>query len=366
LSLRFFDELGGFLPAGTFESFRADLHLNYAHASMVLVAAAPGAIAGNGFSIAADHHSRRVIASIGTFGYALALLGLAFGRSFAVFLAAGFALGLFATAMIDAGELALLDVAGEQAYDRLAHSYFISCIGDIAGPALLIAVTAIGFSWRVAFGVAALLMIGFGIWLATLPLPPPHAQPDLGGVRDGMRELLRTPAVWWVGACAFLVSPLDESFLAFLIAKLQQTNGMSLPAATLVATATIVGTAAGFGLAPRLRQASVSSGAVLLVAGAMIAGTAPWPPVIVVGALVFGFGLARAWMAVKIRAIAIRPERRGTVSAVVSTIEFTGFVLPLAAGVVADRYGLTAGLACYVAMAAVLVGVGYASKARAI
>jgi MFS family permease len=332
----------------------------------VLVAAAPGAIAGNGFSIAADHYSRRVIATIGTFGYALALFGFACGHSFAILLAAGFGLGLFATAMIDAGELALLDVAGEQAHDRLAHAYFISCIGDIAGPLLLIAVTAVGFSWRLAFGVAAVVIMAYGVWLATLPLPPPTAHVESESARNGLRELLRTPAVWWVGACAFLVSPLDEAFLAFLIAKLQRTNGMSLTAATIVATATIVGTAAGFGLAPRLRDPSVTRGALLLVGGAVVAGTAPWPPIIIGGALVFGFGLARAWMAVKIRAIAIRPDRRGTVSAVVSTIEFTGFVLPLAAGIVADRYGLTAGLACYVAMAAALVGVGYASKARAI
>jgi MFS family permease len=186
-------------------------------------------------------------------------------------------------------------------------------------------------------------------------------------VRDGVRDILRTPAVWWVGVCALLIAPLDESFLAFLIAKLQRTNGMSLTVATVVAMATIVGTGAGFALAPRLRAATLVRGAMLLTVGAIVCGLAPWTPVIVLGALVFGFGLARAWMAVKIRAIAIRPERRGTVSAVVSTIEFTGFVLPLAAGAIADRYGLTAGLGFYVLIAfSLLVVAGYARRARAI
>jgi hypothetical protein len=185
-------------------------------------------------------------------------------------------------------------------------------------------------------------------------------------VRDGLREIIRTPAVWWVGLCALLVSPLDEAFLAFLIAKLQRADGMSLAVATAISMATIVGSAIGFGLAPRLRTPSLVRGATMITLGALGAGLAPWPPMIVAGSLLFGFGIARAWMAVKIRAIAIWPERRGTVSAVVSTIEFTGFVLPFLAGIVADRYGLIAGLVCYVLIALALLAVAYASRARAI
>jgi MFS family permease len=333
---------------------------------LVLVAAAPGAIAGNVFAIAADHFSRRVIAAIGTFGFAATLLTFAVGQSFAVFLVAGFCLGLFATAMIDAGELALLDIAGEQSHERLAHSYFISCIGDLAGPLLLIVVSAIGFGWRGAFGIAAVVVTAFGVWIARLPLPPPTHHPEIGGVRDGLRDIVRMPAVWWVGLCALLVSPLDEPFLAFLIAKLQRADGMSLAAATAISMATIIGTAFGFGLTSRLREPSLMRGAALITVGALVAGLAPWPPVIVAGSLLFGFGLARSWMAIKLRAIAIWPARRGTVSAVVSTIEFTGFVLPLVAGVVADSYGLTAGLFCYVLMALALLATAYASRARAI
>src|SRR5262245_46948785 len=109
LSARFLDEFAGFLPSGAFESFRADLGLDYTHASMVLIAAAPGAIAGNAFAIAADHTSRRVIAAVGAFGFAIAMAGFAFGHSFVVLAAASFLLGVFATALIEATELALAD-----------------------------------------------------------------------------------------------------------------------------------------------------------------------------------------------------------------------------------------------------------------
>ncbi len=75
------DECAGFLPHGAFESFRTDLGLTYTQASIVLVAAAPGAIAGNVFSVLADYRSRRVIASGGAFGFAVALAGYAVGAN---------------------------------------------------------------------------------------------------------------------------------------------------------------------------------------------------------------------------------------------------------------------------------------------
>jgi fucose permease len=211
-------------------------------------------------------------------------------------------------------------------------------------------------------------MTVFGVWIATLPIPAPRAHPHLGGVRDGLRDALRTPEVWYVGCVALLMGPLDESFLAFLIAKLQRVDGLSLGLATLVAMFTIVGTGIGFAAAPRLRAPSLVRAAAQLTVGAAVCGLSPWLPVTIAAALCFGFALARGWMAVKLQAIDIRPERRGTVSAVVSTIEFTGFVLPLLAGVVADAHGLTAGLACYVLIAFALFALAltYANRARAI
>lgn len=333
---------------------------------MVLVAAAPGAIVGNGFAIAADHTSRRVIAAIGAFGFALALCGYGFGHSFAILLVASFMVGMFATALIEATELALVDISGDDVDDNVARSMMWSSVGDLAGPALLILVTAGGFGWRPSFLVAALVFLAYGIWILTLPLPRPTAHPQLGRWHDAVREAWRTPAVWYVGIAAFLIGPLDESFLAFLIAKLERADGLSIGLATAIATATIVGNLIGFSLSPRLRPPSLPRNAAILAITAACCGLLPWF-FVPWSALVFGIALARAWMAIKLRAIAIRPERRGTISAVVSTIEFTGFVLPLVAGVLADAYGLSAGLAFYVLIALALLAVAaQAKRARAI
>ena len=58
LVVRLADESLGFLREGAFESWRADLGLSYREAAVVLVAAAPGAIAGSVFTALADYRSR--------------------------------------------------------------------------------------------------------------------------------------------------------------------------------------------------------------------------------------------------------------------------------------------------------------------
>ena len=232
MAARLFDEFGVFLPEGSYESFRADLGLSYSHASWVLIAIAPGAIAGNAFAIAADFSSRRVIAAFGAFGFAASLVMFGVGHHFAVLVVAAFLIGMCTTAMVEASELALIDVSGDDSEDNIARSFAFSSVGDLLGPVLLIVVTSRGYSWRTTFLVGAVLMGLYGVWLASLPLPAPQEHPHLGGWRDGVRDAWRLPAVWYVGVAALLIGPLDETFIAFLIAKLQRVDGLSLAMAS--------------------------------------------------------------------------------------------------------------------------------------
>lgn len=366
MAARLFDEFGVFLPEGSYESFRADLGLSYSHASWVLIAIAPGAIAGNAFAIAADFSSRRVIAASGALGFAASLVMFGVGQHFAVLVVAAFLIGMCTTAMVDASELALIDVSGDDSEDNIARSFAVSSVGDLLGPALLIVVTSMGFSWRTTFLVGAVLMGLYGIWLALLPLPAPQEHPQLGGWRDALRDAWRLPAVWYVGAAALLIGPLDETFIAFLIAKLQRVDGLSLAMASAIAMSSIVGDLIGFGLAPRMRAPVLTPSAALLVVAGAGCAVLPWY-LVPIAAIVFGYALARAWLSVKFRMMAIVPERRGTVSALVSTIEFSGFLLPLAAGALADAYGLQAAMGFFVVVALALLALSlYANRARAI
>src|SRR3954453_18295099 len=121
LLVRLLDELAFFLPAGTLESFRADLGLTYAQAGAVLAAIAPGAVIGSVFAAAADRYSRRVIAAGGAFGFAAALALFAAGAGFPVLAAAAFGMGMASTAMVDAAEVALVDLAGDDLRRYLAR-----------------------------------------------------------------------------------------------------------------------------------------------------------------------------------------------------------------------------------------------------
>jgi hypothetical protein len=80
-------------------------------------------------------------------------------------------------------------------------------------------------------------------------------------------------------------------------------------------------------------------------------------PVALCAVFVFlnGWALTRFTLALKTHLASLHPGRLGTTLALVTTLEFAGFGLPLIAGALADRYSLTAGFAFYPAVAAVLV-----------
>jgi FSR family fosmidomycin resistance protein-like MFS transporter len=366
LSVRMADESAGFLIPGSFESFRSELDLSYAQAATILAAGAPGAIVANGFSIAADYVSRRVIAAGGAFGFAAALAVFATTDSYLLLVAASFAIGVAASAMVDASELALVDLSGDDLPRMLGAQNFMGSIGDLAGPLVIIVAAALGFGWEAPFLFGAVLMAAFGAWLAMSPLPPPHRADDHPTPRRAIAEIVRDRRVWVYGAMAALLGPLDEPFLAFLIARLQRTDGLSAAGATAIAMVTIVGALIGSAqqarhappTPPLMRPAITVAVAVTLVA------VAPSALLVLPGALVFGFGIIGFWTALQARVLKLRPGQAGTVSAVVSTIEFSGFLIPIGIGVVVDMYGLRAGLACYAVLAGLLLALVAFDRSR--
>ena len=366
LSVRLADESAGFLIPGSFEAFRSELHLSYAQAATILAAGAPGAIGGNGLAIAADYFSRRVIAAGGAFWFAAAVAVFATTDSYWMLVAASFVIGVAASAMVDASELALVDLSGDDLPRMLGASNFLGSIGDLAGPALIIAAAWFGFGWQAPFLLAAVLMAAYGVWLGVSPLPPPRHHDERESPRRAVASILRDRRVWILGVMAMLLSPLDEPFLAFLIAHLQRTDGMSRTVATAVAMLTIVG--AAIGALEQARRAPPNPPLVrptLLVAAAVTSiALAPTAVLVLPGALVFGFGMIGFWTALQARVLLLRPGQAGTVSAVVSTIEFAGFMIPIGIGVVVDAHGLRAGIACYAVVAVLLLAIVIANRSH--
>ena len=349
LLARLADESAIFLPFGSLESFRADLGLTYAQAGAVLAAIAPGALAGGVFAAAADRYSRRVISAGGAFGFALALALFAFGGSFAVLAAGAFLMGMASTAMVDAAEVALVDLAGEDLRRYLARSNLLATVGDLLGPALLAGAVVAGLSWRAAFGVGAVAMTVYALALAGAPLPPPPrvaGGDDECGSRPGLVAVLRDPAVWVLGAIGLLMVPFDEPLVGFTVALLEQERGASPAAATVVAFIGISGGVLAFTVLARRLEAvddrRLLIGSVAAMAGgAVTIAVVPVLAVVAVAGLVTAIGLSLAWLAVQHRSLLLRPGQVGTTKAVLGAIESTGAALPVAIGIVADRAGLT-------------------------
>jgi MFS family permease len=355
------DEWLGFLPSGVFESVRRDLRLGYGEASLILVMPAVGGILGLAVTVAADHLSRRLLASAGALAYAASLLTFGLGESVWVLAGAGFVMGLASDALVHGAEVALVDLAGEDDLGpTLARTEVLGSVGDVLGPATLVGAAAAGLSWRVPFVAAAAIMAGYGIWLSRLPLPGPSDGPDRPRPLEGVRSVLRDARVLEIGAFVGLLSLLDEDFLAFAIAFLRQERGHSDTLAVVVATFAVSGGILGFALmASRLGRrpvrARLTAAAVCLLAGTVLVPTAPSAGLQALGAFTVMVGLAGAWVTIETVFLTIRPGLAGTVSAVVSLVSLPAAAVPLLVGALADRLGLAVALSVYAGVAAALL-----------
>ncbi len=356
LAVRLLDESTSFVLPGTFESLRADLDLTYSQASSAFLAIAVGAVAGGLATVAADYRSRRVIAGGGAFASAAALLVVGAADSYALLLAGAFMVGAASTAMVDTCEIALADLAGDDLENHLTVQNVWGSVGDLLGPAIVVAVAALGLSWRVAYVVGAGLVLLYGVWLTSLPFPPPHPHQDGHRVSRAMASVLSDPAVWLAGTAVMLLGPLDEPMLAFLIAHLQQARGLTETGATLIAALSVVGAFVGYATLRRWTSALALDAALLALATSALVA-APDALTASGGSLLVGVFLVRVWVALQARVLRVRPGQAGTVKAVVALVETVGWGLPLLAGAVADRTNVTAGVATYAAVAWALAGV---------
>jgi predicted MFS family arabinose efflux permease len=325
------------------ESIRADLGLSYAQAGALVALLPAGAVLGVALMAAADFVSRRALGAVGALVYALCLLAFATGQSFATLAVASLLWGAASDAFVHATQLALAELAGDELDGTLARTNLLGSIGDLLGPLTLAVAAASGVGWRSVFAVGGVLMLAYAGWLAAQPLPPPRpdgAKP-WATVRAvaGDRRVLRLAAIW------MLIAVLDEPFLGFLIANLEETRGHSGAAATALAGTVVVGSIGAFGaLAAARRSFSVRSrfiaGSLGLLATTLIVVGTPWTAVIALAGIGFGASAALLWAALQSTTFRLRPGQVGTTQAVISGLATCGIVIPPLIGVAADRLGL--------------------------
>jgi predicted MFS family arabinose efflux permease len=350
--VRFVDEWATFLPAGALEPIRGELGLTYAQAAGVLVALPAGGVLGNVFLVAADYVSRRLLASLGALAYGLALIAFGLAHTLPMLLLAAFFWGAASDAFVHGSEVALVDLAGEDLPLALARMNGWAAVGDLLGPLTLAAGAAIGFGWRGAFLGLGVLMLGYAAWLGSLRLPPPHPPTHAPRPLVGVLAVLKDRRVLFLALVLGLYSLLDEPLDGFMIAYLERVRGLSVEAATLLIMTVLVGGMAGYAAFERLVGARparrVIIGCAVLMACALPAVLfAPIIALQAVAGLVFGAAGSVFYTTLETAVLSQRPGQAGATSAVVSSVGMLGIGFPAIVGLVADSYGLVAGVGLY-------------------
>jgi MFS transporter, FSR family, fosmidomycin resistance protein len=341
------DEWFTFLPVGAIGSIRADLGLSYAQAGLLLALLPAGGFLGVVLMAAADFISRRLLGAGGAFVFAMCLLAFAAGRSFAALAVASFLWGAASDAFVHATQLALAELAGDDLDSTLARTNLLGSIGDLLGPVTLAVAAGTGLGWRPVFVVGGVLMLAYAAWLATQPLPPPR--PDGATPWSVVRAVVGDTRVWRFAAIWALIAVLDEPFLGFLIAYLQETRHVSAAAATAQMVSVVAGGITTYMTMAVVRRAFSSrarytvGSLALLVTTVVIVG-APWTGAVALAGVGFGAAIALVWVTLLAGILRLRPGQVGTTQAVVSGLSTLSVVVPPLIGVAADRVGLGAAM----------------------
>jgi len=216
---------------------------------------------------------------------------------------------------------------------------------------------------------AGLGMAGYGLLLASQPLPGPSrpSRPGPDGdtqPRGQVVAVLRDRRVLRLGLLSALVDVFDEPFLAFAIAYLVATRGQPAGVAALTAGMGLAGGVAAAAWASRVERSEITvrSLAALLIGGVGAIVLAAHPLVAALGAAGVGAAVSLAWISLEARVLTLRPGQAGTTSAVVSAVAQVAILVPLVAGVVADHAGITTALLVYLVLAVVFAMVNWRDR----
>jgi predicted MFS family arabinose efflux permease len=239
----------------------------------------------------------------------------------------------------------LVDHAPERRARTIARFTMLSLAGDLAAPALLVAVSG---SWRLAFAIVGAALAVWTCVLATVRLPPPartEEPPAIGVVAAVKAALADRALLGWLFATA-LCDLLDEILVVF--ASLYTSERGQLAPVTVAAF--VIGGALGLAVIDRLLK---RRGELQVLAGTALACAVTYAAWLVFPhpALMLAVGATAAplYPLVSARAYAARPDASGLVLAASHVFTPLSLALPFVLGVVADHAGTWVALALLLA-----------------
>jgi FSR family fosmidomycin resistance protein-like MFS transporter len=359
LAVELVDELAGGVKSAALPLIRRDLGLSYGQIG--LLESAPlllGSIMELPLGILAGHGRRRRRAVLlGGVLFTLTLIGAAAARSFAGLLVAFVLFFPASGAFVSLTQSGLMDADPGRREQHMARWELAGSAGSLAGPVLVIAVLAAGGGWRSAY--LALAAAAAAAWLGVARNPPvpvpadgPGADPAGGtaAVRRALGALRQPGVVRWLVLLQVSDLLLDvfTGFLAlYLVAVVHATPEQAALGVAIRLGAGLAGDAA------LIRALNHVSGLVLLRASAAVTAVV-FPAFLLAGGLVpkllllgcLSVVTAPWYPVLQAELYGSLPDDSGVVVSLSSAAGLLGGAVPLAVGLLAQRFGLAWALAC--------------------
>jgi FSR family fosmidomycin resistance protein-like MFS transporter len=355
LAIEFLDELVDGSRQAAWPLIRRDLSLSYADIGLLL--AVPNLVSNlvePPLALLGDTRHRRAIILTGGVCFALSLLLVARSSGFAPLLAAFVLFYPAGGAFVSLSQAALMDFAPARREQNMARWAFAGSLGIVSGSLAINASVWAGAGWRAWFGVlsavsASLVLAARSIAFhaAERPLSDAAAR-ERGGIRQGALNALcalrRGEVRRWLVLLEFSDLMLD-GFHGFLALYFVDVLGVSVgQAGAGVAVWTGVGLTGDLLLIPlleRVRGLSYlrwSALAMLVLFPAFLLAPNLYAKLALLGLV----GIANAgWYSIlKAQLYASMPERSGAALALSNVSGLVGGLIPLALGLVAERFGL--------------------------
>ncbi|HYO99584.1 MAG TPA: MFS transporter [Pyrinomonadaceae bacterium] len=363
LAIEFLDELVDGSRQAAWPLVRRDLALSYAEVGLLLTV--PSLVANfieAPLFILGDTRHRRAIILAGGVGFTLALLLVALSQGFVFLLLAFVLFNPAAGAFVSLSQAVLMDSAPTRREQNMARWAFAGSLGIVAGSLALNATLAAGATWRAWFGamsvVSLLLVVAARRVVRDAPaacastlIVPAAPQTKRAGFRRGAADALsalrqRGGVRRWLVLLEFSDLMLDgfHGFLALYFVDVVGVDAAHAGAAIAVWTG--VGLGGDLLLIPlleRVRGLSYlrwSACVMLCLFPAFLLAPNLYAKLVLLALM--GITNAGWYSILKAQLYAAMPEQSGAALALNNISGLVGALIPLALGMVAERFGLAA------------------------
>lgn len=303
-----------------------------------------------GLALLSDTGRRRQVVLGGGGAFVLALILYAAAPNFPMLLAASCLLYPASGAFVSLAQATWMDLEPSSTERNMGKWVLAGSVANVIGPLALAAAVALGPGWRGATLIAAIMTVPALFAASRIRFPDPH--PETADLRTALRgaiAALRVSRVRRWLTLLQLTDLLQDVFLGFVALYLVDVGSASPELAALgVGILTAAALVGDVFLLPVLRRIDglrylrgSASAALVVYPAFLLAGSAMAKLILLVP-----IGILRAgWYSIpQARLYSELPARGGTVVAIGAPADLVGAFLPLAIGMVAERFGLASAM----------------------